>query len=221
MADQVIGFNRVKRIGSVFVDCFVSETITLNQELTSHVTDDQAPITDHVIKRPIEFAVEGILSETPLLGAVKNAVNQFYKTEFIGPEPQAIETDEEQRLSIARQKIRTLMTYYTEASEINIDTGLFKLEKYVMVSLTVPRTIQNGRNVYFSARFEKPRRASIDIVEREFSNAQVERVKPKRDVGTKDVENATDEQADSLKDKNLTSANKLKEYLINLVTGGG
>ena len=62
-------------LDTIEIDCTVSEAIDYSAEVTGFPTESGANVSDHRILKPVEIAISGIISDTPLdEGAVKNAL---------------------------------------------------------------------------------------------------------------------------------------------------
>lgn len=134
------------QIGEITLDASISEEHVSECEMTENPIEDGAIVTDHVHVMPAQLTIEGIVSDTPITFALINNVMGFVNsvnTTILGNSSRS--TDAYNAL-IDLQKSREPFT---------VVTGLRVYKDMIMTSLSVPRDVQKGKAVNFTAELKQ------------------------------------------------------------------
>lgn len=124
--------NTDKAIGSIEIDVFSEETITLDNEVTDNPVESGESVTDHVYNRPVVVRVRG---------TVANATNGFGLSGF------GLAGDRRQD---AYEKLREL---HRLRETVDVVTGLEVFTGMQLKTLEIPRDILNSAGLTFTAEF--------------------------------------------------------------------
>jgi hypothetical protein len=119
-------------IDGYVLDVAVSEEHAFDSEVTSHPVEQGADISDHVLARPINVSIEGVVSDTPI-GAAATA-----RGDTTLPSSDAF----------AR-----LIAIRNAREPVIIETSLQVFRNMVLQSLQVPRSSSTGDALRFRATF--------------------------------------------------------------------
>jgi len=160
--DLIFQSTKAKRVqvDSIALDATLSEVHTSTAQVTDHPVEDGADVSDHVIQRPDELDIAGVISNTPIeiLGGAAAAFNP-------------------QRAEDAYEEIRVLKTTGTL---ITVVTPIRTYEQMAITSLVVNRDSVTGDAVSLSMRMKEVRTVeslTVDV------DPAVLRAKPKKNRG--------------------------------------
>lgn len=116
------------------IDVAVTETHGFESEVTEHPVESGADIADHVRARPIVVTLDSVVSDTP-----------------IGDLAARRSTD----TLPSREALARLLAIRDAREPITIETDLRVYDNMVMESLSIPRSVQTGDALRFSATFKQ------------------------------------------------------------------
>lgn len=128
-------------IGAIAVDAYMSESHTLEAEVTEFEVEQGADVTDNVRVKPFKLSIEGVVSDTPLGGDLEAARD----AESAGDKsPSEFVYAQLEKLNEAREPV-------TVSSSLRAYTDM------VMISCIVTRDKDTSKALSFSATFQKIR----------------------------------------------------------------
>ena len=140
-------------IGDLGIDCTVTETHTATATVTEHPVESGSNITDHIRPEPVQLAVTGIITNSPIgtrqTQRVINAGGAVVTATQLEAAPNA--------LGYAQTAWKKLEGYRQTAKPIRVVTRDRTYESMAMLSLTVPKTAKTGDALEFSATFKEVR----------------------------------------------------------------
>lgn len=222
-------------IGDLAIDCTVTETHTATATVTEHPVESGSNITDHIRPEPVQLAVTGIITNSPIGtrqtqrvinagGAVvgvaasliaeqaQNAVNAAALITTLLTAPKT-------SIGYAETAWKKLEGYRQTAKPIRVVTRDRTYESMAMLSLTVPKTAKTGDALEFSATFKEVR-----IVENRTTRrvvAKAPKSHKKTDTGKQPTAKQTPERYRSILDSTTgdESISKAQNYIRSF--GGG
>ena len=156
-----------KAIGALTVDAFLREGHSRSRDATSHPSDDNSPFSDATIRNPDVVTVDGILSDTPLLGASVASFQEFFgglpgRTIFNGTDSGVIVDGTLQVLRPSREKWALLDEIHRAGEPVTLVTGLKVYPDMMLTRLDCDRT-KPSRDLPFSASFQEYRTAEVFV----------------------------------------------------------
>lgn len=140
---------------SLDIDATLSQVAERSVEVTKFPIEDGAQISDHAIRKPETYRMEGAISNTPPRAP-------RYDREVAEDTSEAIKTAqpswEPRRAESAREVLESLV-----GALVTIDTGAKVHEGMILQSVSFPRDPATGDAVSFSASFEKILRVSSEV----------------------------------------------------------
>ncbi len=139
-------------IGEVQLDVSVAEEHVNAATITEHPVENGSIIADHIFLIPDELTLTGIITDTPvrildgLRGAVAGEISALGGA-------LAGEAVDGSTPSIAA--FRALRRIHISREPVTVVTGLKTYTDMVMVEFRVPRSVDTGQALRFSARFRK------------------------------------------------------------------
>ena len=132
MAEEIIVRKIINaQVGLVIFDACLSDNHMHQAELTEHPVEDSASISDHIINKPIEIEINGIVSNTPIILANDKI-----------PSPISTDTQEvADRVDAAYAELRKTMS---DGILVDVITSLRNYPNMAIVSMGVQRDVQNG-----------------------------------------------------------------------------
>lgn len=159
------------KIDTIVLDASVTETHTMEVDVTDHPVEQGAPVTDHARPKPITLSMEGIISNTPL-----SRTQQLRMVTSLGITFQT--TAEAEHIlgapGYGEQAYMAMQAIRDAAKLITVVTSLRTYENMEMTSLVVPRNKDVGECFRFTAQFKE-----IRIVENKLTAAK-KTVAPKK-----------------------------------------
>lgn len=142
IAELIFGAPKKGKIGTVTLDCTVSESHKDEVEITDHPVETGSTISDHIRKRPISLSLEGIVTNTPVVFLASLMADSPVENDFI-PSPD--------RVTRAYQELRRIQE---EGEIVDVVTSLREYKNLAIESLSVSRSAETGNalNVSISLR---------------------------------------------------------------------
>ncbi len=146
----LFGRKTAGKIGELQLDVTVNENHNYVSDVSSFPIEDGSVITDHVRKQPIRLSMNGFISNHPikLIGAPASPVIRS--------------SGNANRVEIARDY---LIDLYNKSTLIDIiGTSLLTYTNMIMSSLSIPRDLQTGDSLRFSAEFIEIKKVQSEVV---------------------------------------------------------
>ena len=135
---DVFGILARKKIGFLELDAVISETINLNNTVTSAPIETGENVTDHVYNEPLEFSMECIVSDSDIVRSFTSSPG----------------TDPLQQKPLARIKAyETLLDLWKARSPIDVVAGYEVYSNMLVTSISIPRSNDDGDSIRFSVSF--------------------------------------------------------------------
>lgn len=140
-------------IGDIAIDCTVTETHTGAATVTEHPVEDGVNITDHIRPEPLQLALSGIITNTPI------GTKQIERVINAGGAPvRTIQNDTPtSEAGFAQTAWQKLEAIRLAGKPIKVVTRDRTYESMAMMSLTVPKDAKTGNALAFTAQFKQVR----------------------------------------------------------------
>lgn len=161
-ASALLLVGQAGQIGSLILDCVLSESHKSEVEVTSHNVEEGADITDHARPKPREVTLTGIVSETPI-----NIVQQRRIVESKGQRFETVTSTASPRGSTqyVEAALAKLENLYAKPQLVDLITSIRKYSNMMLTSLSIPRDPKTGDALNFTAVFREVRFATLRLVE--------------------------------------------------------
>lgn len=123
------------------IDCAVTESHVVDNEVTEHPVEKGADIADHVRARPVSVTLDGIVTDTPI-GVIANQRGERSVTGRLVNKP----SDEARALLIQIRNKR---------EPVSIETSLGGYTNMMLERLEFPRAADDGDSLRFRATFKQ------------------------------------------------------------------
>lgn len=127
------------------VDATLTQVAAKSVEVTRFPVEDGSTISDHAIKRPDTYRLDGVISNTPAV-----AIAGVDPTNATGEEVEAAKFWSDTRAQSARDRIESFV-----GQACTVDTGSKVFTNMVLEGVEFPRDGATGDAVVFSASFTK------------------------------------------------------------------
>ena len=204
-SDLLVGKKAQVQIGEVSVDASISESHSIEGEITSHPVESGSDITDHYRVNPREISLEAVVTSTPIATGypAQTAINSV-KSIIAKDDPVMNAWQEVER-------------YFEKRIIITINTSLKKYKNMILTSFNVTRNSAKGQSLHFSLTAREIRvvstveKARITVPEPKPKKKTVEK---KKDKGKKDKKKPTDAESEGFARK---AGRKILEGLGNFL----
>lgn len=139
-------------LDSLEVDATLSEVVSSASELTQHPIETGATVSDHVIERPREYRMEGVITNAPLSVSDRLDAGRIAWADLSSSSPAGTGNKVDGAYSLLEQM-------KASRDVVTIRTPLRIFTDMVMVSLQVTRDPKTGDALQFSAAFQQVRKA--------------------------------------------------------------
>lgn len=137
---------RQRKIGSIFVDGFLTEYHKRTTEITEYPIELGSVINDHKIINPLELEIEGSVTNL-----YRVPINEQFRQE-LGNLPTYITGDKDTRSVTAYRELTQLMI---DNEPFDVQTGLISYKNMMMMSLEVNRDKTTSNVLFFTAKFKE------------------------------------------------------------------
>ena len=177
LIDLIFQSRKSKRvqIDAVTLDATLTEVHTSTAQATEHPVESGVDISDHIIQRPDEVDIAGVISNTPI--EIVERIGGILAGGVSGPAGAASAAFNPQRAEDAYEELRILKTTGTL---ITVVTPLRTYEQMAITSLVVNRDSATGDAVALSMRMKEVRLVeslTVDV------DPAILRAKPKKTRG--------------------------------------
>lgn len=187
------GQSKKGKIGLLELDARISEEAKYSSEVTRFPVESGNFISDHYIKKPIQYNITGFISNDPVkILDMKNSSpvkNKSIIERFI------LDKKDKTRIEIAKNY---LLELHESGSLIDIISGIEVYTNMIITSLNIPRSKTTGNALRFSAVFTKVKKVESEVFEGNISDLDGR------------AENA-EEQAQTTKEKGVQSTKEVKK----------
>ncbi|WP_158782503.1 phage baseplate protein [Pantoea sp. BAV 3049] len=131
-------------VGNLEFDSIDSETHDWQRDVTQNPVENGSPVADHIIERPRNLTVTGMISNTPVNGSniFNSLVNGFNEEDAVA------------------KAFSTLDALYKSKSLVTIYTRYAVYENMVITSINIPRTPDVGDAIVFTIQATQVRMVS-------------------------------------------------------------
>lgn len=138
----------------VTVDATLRETHSAAAEVTEHPVEAGADISDHVRPKPVEVRIEGVITDTPLIGPLEGAMRAI---PGLGLGAATLQTAQNllSKATVARGAFDTLRKLRDLGEPVTLYTPYRQYFGMVMTDLQVVRDTEGGEGLRFSAAFRE------------------------------------------------------------------
>jgi len=183
-----------RKIGGIAIDGTIQELSTKRMKVTEYPVESGEYVTDHVIKEPATYQIEGLITDTPLgwdgvVESVTGVVDGI--TGLFGGSGKAP--------TRSKQIYNALVDLMNARQVIEIDTGSERYENLIFESISTTSNKDNSGGVEFTATFKEVlfvstkatglNRENIedDVFKARYADIENEGVSPVRDANAVEV----------------------------------
>ena len=128
---------RGNRIGSLSIECTLSETHSATSRITNQPVEEGSTISDHIVNDPEKVNITGFISDTPLDASYSN---------------------------YSQLAFDTLYQIRDTRNTISVVTNYRVYQDMVITNISVPRTQRSGQSIEFSVELTKIRKAGSNTL---------------------------------------------------------
>lgn len=152
-----------REFGGIEMDAILQEDYELNSTTTDHPVDYEADVTDHIIRQPKIYSLQGVVTDTPmgLLAAleqigntVMGAVN-FFKENVLGEEP----AEEPVARSVAA--FLALTELWEQKAVFDIQTGMGLYPDMTILNIRASVNQETAGHLRFTATLRQLNRVMV------------------------------------------------------------
>lgn len=125
------------------IDAAISEEHAFAAEVTAHPVEKGADVADHIRPQPVVVSIEGVVSDTPMLGLADRRGDRDSSGRF--------------QYLPSNDALAWLKAIRDRAEPITIETSIGLYENMLMESLSIPQTAAGGGALRFRASFKQLR----------------------------------------------------------------
>lgn len=159
-------------VGGFEVDAVLLEQYNMSSVVTEHPVDIGADISDNIVRQPIGYVIQGVVTDTPMgltqalqqIGATANSVLNFLKENVLGAEP---DTEATSRSMAAFQ---ALVALWSEGRLFDIQTGMGLYKNMAILDIQVSVDEKTAGHLLFTARLRQINRVAVLTTEDELNN---------------------------------------------------
>lgn len=159
-------------LGGFEIDAVLTEQYNMSSVVTEHPVDIGADVADNIIRQPVGYLIQGIVTDTPMgltqalqqIGATANAVLGFLKQNILGAAP---DTEATSRSMAAFQ---ALVALWEEGRVFDIQTGMGLYKNMAIVDIQVSVDEETAGHLLFTARLRRINRVAVLTTEEELNN---------------------------------------------------
>ena len=199
------------KLGSLDVDCTLTETHTADVEVTEHPVESGAAMSDHIRPKQEAFTMSGLFSGTPnpTEGASRTVEVQGLSGETFTLTTNVPESEENKAATRLEEARDALYRIKNGAELITVVTGLKVYENMAMKSLSIERDGRTGISLRFTASF-----VQVETVELKTTRIQtITTPKAKETVNDGSKATATGPERTALKKLGVGLGNALGRFL--------
>lgn len=161
MAVALLFKKQLAQIDSLVLDASVSESHTVEVQITDHPVEQGVDVTDHRRRKPRQLTIEGIVSNTPLpqvsdpttLVTVGNVTFQSLSAGSTADTVPALNA------------YQTLLALADSPKLITVITALQTYENMTLSNLSVPRDASVGQSLHFTATLREIKLVRNDVAQ--------------------------------------------------------
>jgi hypothetical protein len=143
--NELFGFSGLTKIGEVTLDAAISQSHSLEADVTDHPVEDGSDITDNHRARPKTIQITGQVSDSPIQTG-------FPLQTAISSTISAIKQDDP-----VQAAWDTFNKYFENSELITVSTSLREYKNMLIVGLQVPRDARTGKILRFTITLKQIR----------------------------------------------------------------
>jgi hypothetical protein len=128
---DVFGLLVRKKIGFLELDAVISETINLNNTVTSAPIETGENVTDHVYNEPLELSMECIVSDSDIVRSISLQANPVARI----------------------QAYESLVDLWKAKTPVDVVAGYEVYPNMLITSISIPRANDDGDSIRFNVSF--------------------------------------------------------------------
>lgn len=128
---DVFGLLVRKKIGFLELDAVISETINLNNTVTSAPIETGENVTDHVYNEPLELNMECVISDSDIVRSISLQANPVARI----------------------QAYESLVDMWKAKSPVDVVAGYEVYSNMLITSISIPRANDDGDSIRFNVSF--------------------------------------------------------------------
>jgi hypothetical protein len=143
--NELFGFSGLTKIGAITLDAAISQSHSLEADVTDHPVEDGSDITDNHRARPKTIQITGQVSDSPIQTG-------FPLQTAISSTVSAIKQDDP-----VQAAWDTFNQYFENSELITVSTSLREYKNMLIVGLQVPRDVRTGKILRFTITLKQVR----------------------------------------------------------------
>lgn len=151
MAFENLIIRDAHKIGGIVIDGIISEITVRTMRMTTNPVEDGNTISDHIVKEPMQYTLEGAITDTPMgLAGIQSAVTGV-KDSVSG----LFGASEDSGQTRSQNVYFALVNLLESRGLLKVDTSLKTYDNLVFETITVNQDKTNSRAVFFTATFKQ------------------------------------------------------------------
>lgn len=158
-----------REFGGIEMDAILTEQYDMSSTVTDHPVDIGSDISDHIIRQPVGYLIQGVVTDTPMgllaaLEQIGNTVNtavNFLRENLLGEEPQ----NEATSRSLAA--FQALVALWEDGVLFDVQTGMGLYQDMSILNIQVSVDQNTAGHLNFVARLRQIKRVAVLTTEEE------------------------------------------------------
>lgn len=158
-----------REFGGIEMDAVLVEQYDMSSTVTDHPVDIGSDISDHIIRQPIGYVIQGMVTDTPMgliaaleqIGSTVGTALSFLRENLLGDEPQ----NEATSRSLAA--FQALAALWEDGAVFDVQTGMGLYENMAILSIQVSVDQNTAGCLNFLARLRQIKRVAVLTTEEE------------------------------------------------------
>lgn len=158
-----------REFGGIEMDAVLVEQYDMSSTVTDHPVDIGSDISDHIIRQPVGYLIQGVVTDTPMglvaaleqLGSNVNVALNFLRENLLGEEPR----NEATSRSLAA--FQALAALWEDGVVFDVQTGMGLYPNMAILSIQVSVDQNTAGHLNFVARLRQLNRVPVLTTEEE------------------------------------------------------
>jgi len=155
-----------REFGGIEMDAILVEQYQMSSVTTDHPVDRQADVTDHIIRQPKGYAIQGIVTDTPMgllaaleqLGNTASAAINFVRENLLDESPSVAP------VSRSNAAFQALTALWEDGIVFDVQTGMGLYPDMAILDIQVLVDQTTAGHLNFTARLKHMRRVPVMLV---------------------------------------------------------
>lgn len=155
-----------REFAGIEMDAILLEQYDLSSVTTDHPVDAGADVTDHIIRQPRGYVLQGVVTDTPMgllaaadqIGSTVSSAVSFFRENVLGEDPV------EQAVSRSTAAFLALVDLWERGAVIDIQTGMGLYPSMAILNIQVSVDEVRAGHLNFVARLRQIPRVQLVLV---------------------------------------------------------